>query len=202
MVVSLPPPRALVILAEGAEETEVVVTVDVLRRGGVEVVVAGLGGDRPVSCSRGITLVPDLALAEADGSFDALILPGGAGGAERLATHPEVGRRLRQQITEMGLVAAICAAPTALLRHQVFLGRPMTCHPSVKDVVAASAQYRAEPVVEDAGLITAQGAGCSFVFALTVLRRLQGEAAMQHVIGPLAFDRAPAVPKDKVKGAM
>ncbi len=31
-------PRALVLLAEGAEEMETVITVDVLRRGGVEVI--------------------------------------------------------------------------------------------------------------------------------------------------------------------
>ena len=31
-------PRALVLLAEGAEEMETVITVDVLRRGGIEVI--------------------------------------------------------------------------------------------------------------------------------------------------------------------
>ncbi len=31
-------PRALVLLAEGAEEMETVITVDILRRGGVEVI--------------------------------------------------------------------------------------------------------------------------------------------------------------------
>jgi putative intracellular protease/amidase len=35
-------PKALVLLAEGAEEMEVVITVDVLRRGGVEVHQSGL----------------------------------------------------------------------------------------------------------------------------------------------------------------
>jgi protein DJ-1 len=33
-------PRALVLLAEGAEEMETVITVDILRRGGVEVILS------------------------------------------------------------------------------------------------------------------------------------------------------------------
>ncbi|MFY0532480.1 hypothetical protein [Nannocystis pusilla] len=41
-------PRALVILAEGAEEAEAVIVVDILRRGGIDVVFAGLNGDGPV----------------------------------------------------------------------------------------------------------------------------------------------------------
>ncbi len=43
---------ALVILAEGAEEMEAVIAVDVLRRGGVDVTVAGLDGGQAVTCSR------------------------------------------------------------------------------------------------------------------------------------------------------
>ena len=40
-------PRALVILAEGAEESEAVIIVDLLRRAGIETVLAGLNGDGP-----------------------------------------------------------------------------------------------------------------------------------------------------------
>ena len=57
--------KVLVILAGGAEEMETVISVDVLRRAGLEVVVAGLAGDGPVSCSRGVMLCPDTSLAAA-----------------------------------------------------------------------------------------------------------------------------------------
>jgi protein DJ-1 len=193
---ALPAPRAIVLLAEGAEEIEVVVPIDILRRGGVEVVVAGLsqsGG--PVRCGRGVVITPDVPLHAAVGPFDVVILPGGLKGAERLAASTEVGRLLRTQVEQMGLVAAICAAPIALVRHQVFAGRAMTCHPSVKETVGAFGALRGEAtLVEDGELITASGAGASFSFALTILRRLQGEGSLPAVTAPMTFDHTPELP--------
>ncbi len=71
--------KALVVLAAGAEEAETVCTVDVLRRGNVEVTVAGLDGDGIVTCSRGVRLVPDASLKavmDAHHHYDAVVLPG------------------------------------------------------------------------------------------------------------------------------
>ena len=86
--------KVLVILAGGAEEMETVISVDVLRRAGLEVVVAGLAGDGPVSCSRGVTLCPDTSLAAAtadtSATFDCVLLPGGGAGAAALCASAEV----------------------------------------------------------------------------------------------------------------
>ncbi len=78
--------RALVLLAEGAEEMETAMIVDTLRRGNVGVVLAGVDGAAAVTCSRKLRIVPDASLQEvAEQSFDAVVLPGGTGGAARLA---------------------------------------------------------------------------------------------------------------------
>ena len=79
--------RALVFLAEGAEEMETVITVDVLRRAGVEVILAGLNGDQSVLCSRMVKIEPDCALDNVvNDKFDAVIVPGGLKVAEACAT--------------------------------------------------------------------------------------------------------------------
>ena len=176
---------ALVILAAGAEEMEVSIIVDVLRRGAVKVTLAGLGGAGAVICSRGLRLVPDVALGDVAGNFDVVVLPGGAQGAENLASSPLVGRHLKNQWQRGGLVAAICAAPTALLRHEVGLGETVTSHPSVSESLRGAYVLSTERVVESGSLVTSQGPGTSFEFALTLLRRLRGAEVEQAVAGPL-----------------
>ena len=77
---------ALVFLADGAEEMETVITVDVLRRAGIEVLLAGVLSGDTVVCSRHVKLVPDIALDQIKNDlFDAVIVPGGLKGAEACA---------------------------------------------------------------------------------------------------------------------
>eukprot|EP00122_Pirum_gemmata_P012094 Pgem_evm1s11226 len=58
--------KVLVILAEGAEELECVAVVDMLRRAGAEVQVAGLTGLDGVKCSRNVVIVPDVKLNDVE----------------------------------------------------------------------------------------------------------------------------------------
>ena len=177
--------RVLVVLAPGAEEMETVIVVDVLRRGELDVVLAGLDGDEPVTCSRGVTIVPDAALAQARGPFDAIVLPGGAEGARRLAASPAVGRLLREQETAQRTIAAICAAPAALATHGLGKGRTMTSHPSVRDAVAAHAHYADRDVVEDGPYVTSRGPGTAMAFALALVARLVGDKQAQALRAPM-----------------
>lgn len=178
-------PRALVLLAEGAEEMEATIAVDVLRRAEIDVTLAGLDGDGAVQCSRGLRVLPDTSLAEVEGPFDVIVLPGGKGGAERLAGSAAVGEVLRAQVEAGRAVAAICAAPIALRTHGVFEGSRMTCHPSVNEVVGGHGRLTPGAVVIDGQLITSQGPGTAFLFALAIVERLRGADVAEKVRGPM-----------------
>lgn len=164
---------------------EVAIVVDVLRRAQIEVVVAGLQGDEPVPCSRQLVIKPDVALSQVTGAFVALVLPGGAAGAKQLAQSSAVGQLLKDFEQSGRLVAAICAAPTALHSHGVFAGRRMTSYPSFHAALAAHGQIEDARVVEDGNLITSQGPGTAFEFALALVTRLQGAERAAGVKGPL-----------------
>lgn len=190
------PPRALLLLADGAEEMEVTITADVLRRGGVEVVIAGLAGSDPVTCSRGVRLVPDIGLDAAGEGFDVVVLPGGMGGAEALAASTAVGGILRRQRRAGRTIAAICAAPIALVRHGIDAGERMTAHPSVREEVAGHGIFSAERVVivtvadQGAGagrLITSQGPGTAFEFALALVDALRGRQVAAGLRAPMCL---------------
>lgn len=70
--------KALVILANGAQEMQVTITTEILRRAQIDVTLAGVLSDQPITCSHGIMIVPDKSLDEAarKGPYDVIILPG------------------------------------------------------------------------------------------------------------------------------
>eukprot|EP00048_Salpingoeca_helianthica_P005409 m.87601 g.87601 ORF g.87601 m.87601 type:complete len:197 (+) comp13590_c0_seq2:1697-2287(+) len=172
--------KVLVILAEGAEEAETVCTVDVLRRGKFEVVVAGLEGSEPVTCSRGVRLLPDASLHDAlahDAHFDAIVLPGGMGGTIKMRESDEIGKLLKKQEKSGKIIAAICAATTVLAVHGIGKGIRVTSHPSVKGQLPGYHYDDDVRVVVEGPFITSRGPGTALEFGLAIVRALGGEEA-------------------------
>ncbi|EMY23617.1 DJ-1/PfpI domain protein [Leptospira interrogans serovar Australis str. 200703203] len=88
-------PKVLVPFAEGMEEMEAVIIVDVLRRAGIEVLSASLK-EGPVKASRGIRILADTTLDEINfEDFDMIVLPGGGGGTKVLNAEPKVSELLK-----------------------------------------------------------------------------------------------------------
>ena len=178
--------KVLVILAPGAEEMETVISVDVLRRGGLEVVLAGLNGEDPVLCSRNVKICPDTSLADARGRgpYDCILLPGGGQGAEALGASKEVGEMLGEQDREARMVAAVCAAPTALASHKIGVGRSVTSYPAPafkEKLESAGYKYMDEMVVVDKNIVTSRGPGTSFQFALEIVKILVSQEKREEV---------------------
>eukprot|EP00794_Sanderia_malayensis_P015274 gene15274-16850_t len=181
--------KALVILAKGAEEMEAVIAIDVLRRGKVDAVVAGLHGDEVVTCSRGVLIKPDISLqeAKAKGLYDAVVLPGGLEGAKNLAESAVVKEVLNAHEKEGKLLAAICAGPTAFVSHGIGVGKKITSHPGVKDKFPGY-EYKEETVVTDGNLITSRGPGTAFDFALAIVANLHGDDLVTEMKKPMLLN--------------
>lgn len=174
---------ALVILAPGSEEMEFVIAADVLRRAGVKVTVAGLAGVDAVKCSRDVCIVPDTSLDIAKGGlYDAIVLPGGLGGSQAMCESAELGALLKEQEAAGRIVAAICAAPTALLAHGIFSGKNLTSYPLVKNQLVDTYKYvDDQKVVQDGNLITSRGPGTAFDFGLKLAEVLAGADKAKEV---------------------
>jgi protein deglycase len=172
--------RVLVPLAEGCEEIEAVIVVDTLRRAGIEVVTAGLRPG-PVTASRGVRLLPDADWpARAWETFDALVLPGGGPGTQALLADVRVIEAVRRFHDAGRWVAAICAAPQVLQKAGVLAGKRMTCYPGVAAATPRETRVD-EPVVQDGHVITSQGPGTGFAFALALVRLLAGAEKARDV---------------------
>jgi protein deglycase len=114
-------PRAIVFLAPGFEEMEAVISIDTLRRAGIEVTTVATGDMHYVVGSHNITLRADAVMSDlpyySATQFDLLLLPGGQPGTNHLRDDTRVGEWLAHQVKEGRWVAAICAAPLALARY-------------------------------------------------------------------------------------
>lgn len=166
----------LVPLAPGFEEIEAVTIVDVLRRAGLDVTVAGLGSEKgPVVGSHGIAVVPDAALGGIDlARFTMVVLPGGMPGTRHLMRDERLLALVRRLAAEGRRTAAICAAPLVLHAAGVLDGVPVTSHPSVRGELAGADVRDAPRVLRSGSVITSQGVGTALEFALELVADLCG----------------------------
>ena len=187
--------RVLLPLAPGFEEIEAVTIVDVLRRAGIEVVVAGLPGSSgagvaegggPVEGSRGIHVTPDLPLAQVDpAGFEAIVLPGGLGGTEAMIADGGLLAIVREHHGRGKLLGAICAAPMVLAAAGVAAGHELTSHPSVRGRLGDAVVRDAPRVVRSGHVITSQGPGTAMEFALALVEELVGGEAREDLAGAM-----------------
>jgi 4-methyl-5(b-hydroxyethyl)-thiazole monophosphate biosynthesis len=166
-------PNVLVPLAEGFEEIEALAVVDILRRAGIEVVIAGLQPG-PVRSTRNVSVLPDTTIdtITADG-FDMIVLPGGQPGADNLNSDARIHRLLADFQAAGKLIGAICAAPIVLAAAGLLPGKRATCYPTYSSRLDG-AVYEDRTVVTDGTIMTSQGAGTAISFALAIVSRLLG----------------------------
>lgn len=182
-----------IFLANGFEEIEALATLDVLRRGGVDVKTVSVLYDKFVTGSHKTTVVADMTYGEfkaevqLDGTdeSDVMIFPGGMPGTKNLAENGEIINFMRLHYAEGGAVAAICAAPGLVVSQLPSLkGKHFTCFDGFEDaLVARGGIYEQKPAVRDGNLITGRGAGCAVEFGLAILAHLKGDeaaAAVRH----------------------
>lgn len=183
--------HVLIPLADGCEEMEAVILIDTFRRAGWEVTAAGLKPGE-VRASRGVRLIPDALWDEIDpGAFDMLVLPGGGGGTENLKKDRRVLEAVRSFQQAGKLVAAVCAGPLVLQEAGILEGRKATCHPSVAAQLTVPTRLP-ERVVIDRGVITSQGPGTSFEFALAIVAMVEGQARADAIGAALVLPSSPS----------
>ncbi|NQT93215.1 MAG: DJ-1/PfpI family protein [Lentisphaerae bacterium] len=184
---------ALVLLANGSEEMEAVIVIDVLRRAEWNVVTAGLE-EGVITASRGVRLVPDTVLSDVDtSSFDLLFLPGGGPGTAAMCADTRVLDTVSSFHDSGRTVAAICAAPLVLQEAGILDGVRATCHPAVADELVVTERHT-DRVVKDGNIFTSQGPGTAMEFALALVAAMSGEDAVRKVIPGLVLPPGLLIP--------
>ena len=173
--------KVLIPLAEGFEEIEAVTLIDVLKRAGIEVTVAGLENIEVTGAYAKLTVKTDKLLQDVTSDkFDMMVLAGGMPGSENLANSKLVKSLLNEFAQNNKLVGAICAAPLALNEAGVLKGA-YTCYPSCEGMIKEDGYISEQDVIINENVMTSRGPATAMIFALEIVRKLVGEETYKEL---------------------
>jgi 4-methyl-5(b-hydroxyethyl)-thiazole monophosphate biosynthesis len=162
----------LLLLADGFEEIEAVIPLDVLRRAGLNVKTAFIN-QKIVRGSHDISLTADLSIDDVDSAeVDAVICPGGLPGSDNLQNDNRVIELIRKVYSKGSFVAAICAAPRVLFAAGILENKSVTCFPGTEKLFDETVKHEKLPVVVDGNIVTGVGAGSAYPFAFKLVELL------------------------------
>ncbi len=165
--------KVYIFFADGVEEIEGLTAVDVLRRGGQEVVTISVTGSKAIRGSHEIVFETDRLFE--DGPLtdaDMIVLPGGGKGTQALLAHEGVRELLFVYRDADRWIGAICAAPSVLGMNGILRGKRATCYPGFEEKLLG-ATVTGDAVTVDGKVITGKGMGVSGEFAIELLRALE-----------------------------
>lgn len=179
--------QAVMFFAEGFEEVEALMTVDLLRRGGVEVQLASITKEMTVCGSHGIRVGMDTTLDELEtDQMDAVLIPGGMPGTRNLEANEEVCQILKEADQAGKIVGAICAAPSVLGKCGILDGKRATCYPGFEEQLGGAC-FVDEMVVADGNVVTSRGLGTSMEFGFWLLELLVSREKAEEVRKSVVF---------------
>ena len=174
--------KVYVFMADGFEDVEALIPIDVLRRGGVDVTLVSTTEDIIVESAHGVGIRADIMFTACDFSdADLLMLPGGMPGASNLFEHEGVCQALKLQVAAGKKIAAICASPAIVLAQLGLLdGKKATCYPGFERLLE-KADYTGELVTVDGNITTGEGPAAAFPYAYTILADLTDQATADQI---------------------
>jgi len=164
--------KVFIFLADGFEEIEAIVPIDIFRRANFDVTTISISNEKNVTGAHGISIIADNLFNETDFSKnDLLYLPGGMPGTKNLDAHQGLKELLLNQASENKKIAAICAAPSILGKLGLLAGKEAICYPGFENQLVGAILSN-EKIVKSGFINTAKGAGVAVQFALKLVEEL------------------------------
>lgn len=180
--------KVFIALADGFEESELVLPLDILRRAQVCVVLMSVSDSLTVVGAHGLSVVADTKISEAQIlEGDMLFLPGGMPGAQNLLDHTLLADVIRSYFAAGKYLVAICAAPMVFGEMHLLSGRKATCYPGFESRLYGAA-VETERVVVDGQFITACGPGAAPALGAKMVEVLLGEDSARIIMQQMLFE--------------
>ncbi|WP_067515905.1 DJ-1/PfpI family protein [Endozoicomonas ascidiicola] len=172
--------RIAVLLADGFEEAEAVVFIDIMRRLKINVDVLACKNERHVNSYFKVNITADFTLSEKfDDDYDAVMMPGGPEGTANLTSDEMVIGFLKRHIARGKLICPLCSSGAKVVaanglfgQHKYVSGADF--YKSFDDGVHVD-----QKVVVDGQFISGKGLGVVFDFSFIVAEHLIGKGDVE-----------------------
>ena len=174
--------KTMILVAQGLEECEALVTYDLLKRAGIDTDLVGL--DNEITSSHNLTFKPHKLIDDINANeYDCLVLPGGMPGTLNLENDNRVQTIIDYFVKENKYIAAICAAPSILIHKGLIKNNKFICFPGFENgLVPAN-----EKAVQDEKIITGKGLGAAFEFSYLIIKNLINEDKAKEVLKQIQY---------------
>lgn len=170
-----------ILIGTGFEEVEALSVCDILRRGGVKVLLAGVG-ERRIKGGHGIEVFTDITVDQLDAKdAEMLVIPGGMGGVESIESSAKCSELIKSARESGAVLAAICAGPRVLAKLSLIDGKNITCYPGLEDEMSGANVDSSRGVITDGKIVTGRAVGSSLDFALELLGILKGAETAEKI---------------------
>ena len=174
--------KTMIIVNNGLEECEALVTYDLLYRAGIDVELVGLS--KEIESSHKVVFKANKLIDEINpNDYECLILPGGMPGTESLENDERVQQLIDLFVKQDKYVCAICAAPSILIHKGLLNNRKFICFPGFENgLIPAN-----EKAVQDNKFITGKGLGAAFEFSYLIIKNLINEEKAKEVLDKIQY---------------
>lgn len=170
--------RCFILLEDGFEECEALISHDILLRSG-QIIVDLVGNKEIVTTSMGVKIHTDKLLKDINlNDYDFMILPGGKVGVDNISSNELDISVIKEMIKRGKHVHAICAAPSILGELGYLDDKEFTCFPSFE---RGKGKWLDKGSVISKGVVTGRSMGHTIEFAENIIRVEIGEEYLQRV---------------------
>ena len=174
-------------LADGLEEVEALMVIDLLRRTKkLNVVTVSIKDELLIESSHNIKMYADKTIGEIDfEEGDCIFLPGGMPGTLNLGNCRALTDQIVKYNAQGKLLAAICAAPSLLSKLGLLKDKNATSYPSFETQM--DCKNYGGSVVTDSNIVTAKGLGVALEMGLELIRILVGEDTSEKIAKEIQY---------------
>lgn len=176
--------KGMMILADHFELCEALITIDLLRRAGIEVDTVSIK-NKILNSQSNVNIEADKLIQDINlNDYDFVILPGGKAVFET-HSNSDVTKNILLDFHKRGkLIAAICAAPMVLKKLEIIQDEEYTCFPGCEQ----GGKYTPnKKVVIANNIITSKAMGTTFEFSYEIIKYLKGKEVADKVLASVYY---------------